>query len=105
MSVALVTLEETKLALRIDGDDYDDAIEVLIAAASEAVADYLKVSTDDLVDSGGDAIEARVKWATIVLVGYYLRNPDADPDEEFERGYLPKPITALLYPMRDPTLA
>lgn len=109
MSVALVTLEETKVALRIDGDDMDATLELQIQAASEAVLEYLKDAAEDFLDEQGAPIAgevpARVQWATIALVGYWVRSPDANPDGEFDRGYLPKPITALLYPMRDPTLA
>src|SRR3546814_2833575 len=35
----LVTLNEAKLYLRVDGDDEDDTIALLIAAASDAVRD------------------------------------------------------------------
>mgnify|MGYP001337979364 FL=1 len=109
MSVARVTLEETTGGLRIDGDDLDATLELQIQAASEAVLEYLKDAAEDFLDEQGDpipeAVPARVKWATIALVGYWVRSPDANPDGEFDRGYLPAPVTALLYPLRTPSMA
>ena len=109
MSVALVTLEETKVALRIDGDDMDGTLELQIEAASEAVLEYLKDRAEDFLDADGapiaSEVPARVQWATIALVGYWVRDPDANPDGEFDRGYLPAPVTALLYPLRTPSMA
>ena len=108
MSVALVSLEETKAALRVDADDLDGTLELMIEAASEAVISYLKDAAEEFMDEGEPIegeVPARVQWATIALVGYWLRSPDANPDGEFDRGYLPAPVTALLYPMRTPSLA
>lgn len=109
MSVALVTLEETKVALRIDGDDMDATLELQIQAASEAVLEYLKDAAEDFLDEQGAPISgevpARVQWATIALFGYWVRSPDANPDGEFDRGYLPAPVTSLLYPLRTPSMA
>ena len=108
--MAFVTLEETKAALRIDHDDDDTLLSALIEAATGAVINYLKSAADEYLDSGGSVpsgedIPPVIKTATIILVGYLYRNPDQDPDKDFERGYLPAPVTALLYPLRDPALA
>jgi hypothetical protein len=46
-----------------------------------------------------------IQMAVILLAGHYYRNPDNDIEEAFERGYLPRPVTAILYPLRDPTMA
>jgi hypothetical protein len=43
--------------------------------------------------------------ATILLTGHFYNNPDGDPEHDWEQGYLPRPVTALLYPLRDPALA
>ena len=40
-----------------------------------------------------------------MLVGHFYKEPDGNTEDAFEQGYLPKPVTALLYPLRDPTLA
>ena len=73
MSVALVTLEETKVALRVDADDLDGTLELMIEAASEAVISYLKDAAEEFMDEDGESIPgevpARVQWATIALVG------------------------------------
>ena len=108
--MAFATLEETKQALRIDHDDDDDSLDILIQAATGAVANYLKSAADDYLDSGGSVpsgveVPAVIKTATIMLAGYFYKNPDQDPEKDFERGYLPAPVMALLYPLRDPALA
>lgn len=106
---ALVSLDQVKKALRIDTNDFDPDLDYKIGAASEAVIGYLKAGADGFFVSGDeidpDAVPDRVQVATIMLVGYLFRNPDSDPDKDFELGYLPKPVMSLLYSMRDPALA
>ncbi len=100
------TLTETKRSLRILETETDDdaLLEMLITAASKSVANYLKSSADSLLPNEAE-IPAEVRVATIMLVGYLYRSPDEDPDKYFERGFLPAPVTALLYPLRDPAVA
>lgn len=43
--------------------------------------------------------------AVLIMCGYLYRNRDSDEEKEFDRGYLPRPITALLCPLRDPSLS
>ncbi len=110
MAISLVTLDFVKSVLAVDFDDDDTFLEALIETASAAVLKYLKIDEDDVTPvTGGGFDETQVpiqaKTATAMLVGYYYRNRDHDPDGDFERGYLPKPVTAILYPLRDPTLA
>jgi uncharacterized phage protein (predicted DNA packaging) len=101
----LVSIDEVKQMLRIDHADDDATLEMYIAAASLSIVAYLKDPTLLSVDSPPEELDARVKSAVIMLVGYWYKSPDGNPDGAFERGYLPMPITAMLYPMRDPTLA
>lgn len=110
----LVTLDQVKQALRIDSSDDDATLNLFIVAASRAVARYLGQRVDEtlsLVNSPPDSppdpelVPEDVVVATLVLVGIWYRNPDGDPESLFERGYLPRPVTALLYPLRDPALA
>jgi hypothetical protein len=110
----LVSLDRVKTALRVTHDNDDGMIEVLISGASKAVLRYLKGQAGDLlsIDSPPDSppndlddVEEDIQVAVILLVGHFYRNPDNDVEGAFERGYLPKPVTALLYPHRDPTLA
>jgi hypothetical protein len=110
--VALVTLEQVKEALHVDTDDDDGPLGLYIEAASAAVINYLKGQAEALLDldsSGeipsGVEVPAPIAVATIALVGHYYREPDGDEQKAFERGYLPAPVTALLYPLRDPALA
>lgn len=123
--VALVTLDKVKMALRIgdieeaSGDQWtvapheDDVIlQTYIAAASQAIIRYLDTRAEAVLDldSGGEIpsgveVPADVQLAAIMLVGQFYREPDADADKAFEMGYLPKPVMALLYPLKDPTLA
>lgn len=108
--VALVTLEETKSRLRIDHNDDDTTLEGYIEAASGSVINYLKGQAEVLLDldSGGDLpsgaeVPAVIQTAVILLVGYWY--DPIEPNKDFERGYLPMPVTAILYPLRDPALA
>lgn len=123
-----VTLAQAKRHLYLPEDEtHDDAlITALIAAASAAVRAYLKsalpwqpVLDSNLlpevdsngatvyeVDSNGDkVVRAEVEQSTLILIGYFYKNRDDNPDAAFDRGYLPAPVTALLYPLRTPTLA
>lgn len=107
---SLVTLDETKLALRINHTDDDIDIEDgLIPAASEAIIAYLKDGADSFLSSGGEAVEGevpfRVKRATILLVKYLYDGSMEELRETFARGELPFPVTAMIYQMRDPALA
>jgi hypothetical protein len=110
--VALVTLDRVKNALRVETADDDDLLGAYILAASQAVIGYLKGRAEEVMDldSSGDlppesdAPEV-IQVATIMLVGHFYREPDGDTEQAFERGYLPKPVTALLCAFRDPALA
>lgn len=103
--VQLVDLEEAKQGLRVFHDDDDDTIELLIGAASESVLAYLKDGANDFMGDSPIEVPARVKWATIYMVGWLYENRDNNRDGEFELGYLPRPVMSLLYQMRDPALA
>lgn len=121
-----VTLESAKAHLNMDHDEDDNLIGLYITAASRAVKNYLKsgspfkIETDsdgnDVLDSSGDPVYERdssgakiiaeeVQAATLLLIGHLYKDRDENPDGAFEAGYLPKPVTALLYPLRDPALA
>ncbi|ABS12976.1 phage gp6-like head-tail connector protein [Brucella anthropi] len=98
----LVSLQEVKNGLRIDTDDDDAHLNLLISAASGRVKAYLDVRANEVIDDDGATTDARVKAAAIMLVGYYYRNPDQDPDQDFAVGMLPKPVSSMLYQLRDP---
>lgn len=98
----LVSLQEVKNGLRIDTDDDDQHLNLLISAASLRVEAYLDVRADEVIDENGATTDSRVKTAVIMLVGYYYRNPDQDTDGDFDVGMLPKPVSSMLYQLRDP---
>ncbi len=121
-----VTLERTKAHLGMDHDEDDSLILAYIAAASSAVKNYLKSASpyeferdsndDPVLDSNGDpdyvrdssgdkVVRFEIEAAVLLMVGHLYRDRDENPDGAFDRGYLPKPVTALLYPLRDPALA
>lgn len=120
-----VTLETAKQHLNMDHDLDDTLIEVYVQAASGAVKNYLKSaspyeverdSNDDVIrDSSGDPVYVTdsaggkivsypVRAAVLLMVGFLYKDRDENPDSAFDRGYLPRPVTALLYPLRDPAL-
>lgn len=118
-----VTMARAKQHLNMDHDEDDNLIEVYVQAASGAVKNYLKSaspyeverdSNDDpildssgdpmyVVDSAGDKLVSYpVQAAVLLMVGFLYKDRDENPDSAFDRGYLPKPVTALLYALRDP---
>ena len=120
-----VTLARAKQHLSMDHDQDDTLIEVYVQAASGAVKNYLKSASpyeverdsndDPILDSSGDPtyvvdssgaklVSYPVQAAVLLMVGFLYKDRDENPDSAFERGYLPRPVTALLYPLRDPAL-
>lgn len=118
-----VTLERAKQHLNMDHDQDDVLIEAYIRASSEAVKNYLKSASpyeverdsndDPIYDSSGDPIYAQdsngdkivryaVQAATLLQLGFLYKDRDENADGAYDMGYLPKPVTALLYPLRDP---
>lgn len=109
----LVSLADAKRALRVDSDDDDGTLEIFISAASLAVVQYLGGHASSVVDIDSppnsppddlSTVDERVRSAVILLAGMLYREPDGDAAKNFEQGFLPKPVTALLYPLRDPVI-
>lgn len=114
----LVTLTEAQDHLRVDTDADANDLTLKILAASGAVLNYLKSSSPyyTVLDSSGDPVvvldssgDPTIRWevkaATLLMLGYLYRLRDNNEDMAFQQGYLPMPVTALLYPLRDPALA
>jgi len=107
----LVSLELMRKDLNMDHDDSDEEIEMKIAMASSVVLNYLKVPLTFYDDSSGsiptDAngepdVPFEVRAATMLMVREFFSD---DPKRGLmEHGYLPRPVMALLYPLRDPAL-
>lgn len=93
-------LLQVKQMLRIDSDDQNMILSQLVIAASETVAEYIKLPAET---SDAD-VPYQVRIATIILVGHLLRGPDNDVEGNFDTG-LPAPVKSLLYPLRMLTLA
>lgn len=121
-----VTLARAKQHLNMDHDQDDSLIDVYVRAASGAVKNYLKsaspyeverdINDNPILDSSGDPVYVvdssgdrvfsyPVVSATLLMVGFLYKDRDENPDQEFQQGFLPRPVTALLYPLRDPALA
>ena len=105
-----VTLQQVKDDLRVDTDVEDADIGLKLAAAQAAVLNYLKIESVDALAVGSpavipDRVSDAIAAATRILTAYLYRNRDTDADHEWEAGYLPRPVTALLYPLRDPACA
>lgn len=114
----LVSLQAASDYVRRDGDDDDDLLTVLIEAASAAVVNYLGSQAETVLgyDSDGEPVlessdgivadvPAVVRMATLYLTAWMYRNRDQNADEAFQPGYLPAPVTAMLYALRDPVIA
>lgn len=110
----LVTVDSARDHLRIDYDDCDDFdLELKIKAASQAVVRYLKGGADSFLDTNGDVllnsnddpdVPEDVQHATLLLVSHFHRYRDGGNDGGNSGNYLPPAVTALLYPLRDPTI-
>jgi hypothetical protein len=107
----------------MDHDLDDVLIEAYIGAASSAVKNYLKSASpyeverdsndDPILDSSGDPIyvvdssgdkvvKYEVQAATLLQLGFLYKDRDENADGAYDMGYLPKPVMALLYPLRTP---
>lgn len=104
--MALVTVDQVNLALRLSLADNDERIpdvELKIRQAEDAVLDYLKKPDADWDE---DTVPARVNAAVLLVIQSLL-------DEANTGGLLPglgsgdptNPVVALLYRLRDPALA
>jgi hypothetical protein len=112
----LVSVADTKARLRITHSAEDADLEAMIHGASAAVMNYLGVTEDAFMandsssssepDSDGPElfVPPEVELATLVLIGILARDRDGVEAKEWEQGYLPRPVTAILYPLRDPAL-
>lgn len=116
----LVTLQQARDHLRSDTNADDADLTLKIHGASGAVLNYLKGANRLVQEVDGDGVPVvdadglpvyteevlfEVQAAVLLLLGYLYKDRDNDKDHEYEQGFLPRPVTALLYPLRDPALA
>ncbi|ARU04750.1 hypothetical protein CCO03_08730 [Comamonas serinivorans] len=96
----LVTLEQAKEHLRVDGNDEDDLIQLKLDAAHEQAVQYLNRSVYDTqaeVDAAVDedrpmVVNASVKTAILLTLGHLYANR--------ETADIPDGARALLTPWR-----
>lgn len=104
----LVALDVAKARLKYDDAAEEDDLAFAIRGASDSVLSYLNFAADTY-EEGSDGVAvgvpAAVQNAVLALVGIWKRDPSGVDMKAWEMGYLPAPVTALLYPLRDPNLA
>jgi hypothetical protein len=120
--VMLVSLQQASDHLRRDTTDDDDDLELKIIGASASILNYLKsgatfLNSDGDVDYESDGtpvgVPYEVQIATLMLVGILYRDREGRDSmvtnyrimDKWQHGYLPLPVTSLLYPLRDPAMA
>lgn len=120
----LVTIEQARAHLRIDGDFDDDWLSAAIPAVSQAVLLWLKDESrafqpeidsngDEAVDSNGDPslmVRPIVRMATLVELATLYRYREGEGNtgvpQHWGHGYtLSVGATALLTPLRKSTVA
>ena len=102
----IVTLQEARDQLQSTHSADDTHLTQLINAASEAVLTYLKLAEESAIPVTANFA---AKQATLILVAEFYRNREGEQSgevgQEFGYGYLPRPVVALLYPHRDPSIS
>lgn len=104
--MALVTLSQVNLALRldlVDGDERTSDIELKISQAEDAVLDYLKKP-----DHGwtSDNVPPRVSAAIMLVIQSLMDEANAGSLlSGLGTGDPKNPVVALLYRLRDPAYA
>jgi len=105
----LITLEEAKFHLRVDGADEDADIQLKLTAAEEQAVEYLsrrvygsQAALDAAAEAGtaGDrpmVINASVKSAVLLIAGHLYRNREDVGDQQYQ---LPGGARDLLAPFR-----
>jgi hypothetical protein len=123
----LVTRDQAKAQVRQVDNSEDALIDTYILAASRLVINYLKGTKyvwSRYIDSAGDyvfdssgnpeyqldendkkTVSEEVQAATLMLIGILYRDRDGQDPTLWKQGYLPEPVTACLYNLRDPSLA
>lgn len=102
--MALITVDQAKLHLRIDNDDHDDKLQEIISDVSEIILDYLKVDSAlwQTTDGEPEDVPGAVRAAVKLGVSAMFENPEQD-----EKGplVLSQTVKNLLMRLRDPAIA
>lgn len=78
----MLTLEETKLHLRVDGTDEDTLILGLMATATTATADYLNMDEAQLTTT----VISPVRAAALLMVAGLYENREDQTDRQLYRN-------------------
>jgi Phage gp6-like head-tail connector protein len=100
MSVALVTLSEAKLHLRLTTTTEDEAVLAIALRASDVIVDYLGPRADDTWTA--ETVPPVIKAAVLLMLShlYVHRGDDPSTDDKLWEA-----IARLLMRRRDPALA
>lgn len=103
----IVSLEQVKEHLRIDHDAEDADLTLKIKAASRMILEYVKRSESDYDEDSDGILEVpyTMKMACLIMVGILYRDRDGTESDKWQQGFLPFSVTALIYNLRDPSLA
>lgn len=103
----IITLQEAKEHLRIDHDAEDADLTLKIEAASRMILEYVKRSESDYDEDSDGILEVpyTMKMACLIMVGILYRDRDGTESDKWQQGFLPFSVTALIYNLRDPSLA
>ncbi|MGF6839897.1 hypothetical protein QF001_003764 [Paraburkholderia youngii] len=99
--VMLVSLDEAKQWLRIDGDELDDQLTQAIQAASDYALAYLKWKRRYLKRR---VVPEHIRSAVAIHAGSMIRDPDGVGASSEEYGYALKTAINLMYVNRTPTV-
>lgn len=106
--IELVTLEEVKEHLRVDGEADDGEFTRMIQGASATLLRWIQGSRSLVVDDNGKLIEgealSQMKNAAFALIGWMDRNRSGEDEEKLQQGYLPFSVTLHIYDLRRPTV-
>ena len=78
----MLTLEETKLHLRIDHSDEDTLIQSLIATATAACADYLNIDAAQLTTS----TPGPIKSAALLMIGTLYEQRESQSERPYNHN-------------------
>lgn len=98
----IVTIDDAKKWIRVDGSAMDADIELALAGATASVYAYLKRPAPYSED---EPPPENVVQAVVLLAGMFIRDPDIADHAAWMAGYPPAPIVSILYPLRDPALS
>ena len=98
----VVSIDELKTHLRIQHDEEDEYIALLIMQAQEAAENYCRVQFEPEPDDQGNrpVVPEPVRLAVMLMASFYYENRDI-PDMTTYKA-MRMAFDSLLYPYRDP---